>query len=136
MRSRDISDLMWSEALSMLDRADRLQRQFFTHAQASWEPPVDVLESEDALVLQVALPGVRTDSITIGVEPSGVTVSALRTFPCRGDTTHVHRIEIPYGRFERRIGLPLGDPYAALELTGKELAEGVLTLTFRKKESA
>jgi HSP20 family molecular chaperone IbpA len=45
----------------------------------------------------------------------------------------VHRIEIPYGRFERRIGLPLADSYAALELAGECLAEGVLTLTFRRK---
>ncbi len=120
----------------MLDRAERLRSQFFTHAAASWEPPVDVLESEDGLVLQVALPGVRPDSITIGVEPAGVTISALRAFPCRGDTTHVHRIEIPYGRFERQIGLPLGDPYDGLELAGKELANGVLTLVFRKKEAA
>jgi len=127
---------MWSEALSMLDRAERLQRQFFTHAQAAWEPPVDVLEDEGGVTLQVALPGVRADSITIGVEPAGVTISALRAFPGCGDTTHVHRIEIPYGRFERRIGLPLADPYAGLELAAKHLADGVLTLTFRKKESA
>ena len=127
---------MWGEALSMLDRAQRLQRQFFTHAAAAWEPPVDVLESEDGLTLQVALPGVRADSITIGIEPAGVTISALRAFPCRGDTTQVHRIEIPYGRFERHVGLPLGDPYGGLELTGKELADGVLTLVFRKKEAA
>jgi HSP20 family protein len=127
---------MWSEALSMLDRAERMQRQFFTHAAAAWEPPVDVLESEEGLVLQVALPGVRPDSVTVGIEPAGVTISALRSFPCRGDTTHVHRIEIPYGRFERRIGLPLADPYAGLELARKELADGVLTLVFRKKEAA
>lgn len=120
----------------MLDRAERLQRQFFTHAAAAWEPPVDVLESEEGLVLQVALPGVRHDSITIGVDASGVSISALREFPCRGDTTQVHRIEIPYGRFERRIGLPLGDPGAGLELAAKHLADGVLTLTFKKKEGA
>ena len=30
----------------MLDRAERMQRQFFTHAAAAWEPPVDVLESD------------------------------------------------------------------------------------------
>ncbi|MGQ0544434.1 MAG: Hsp20/alpha crystallin family protein [Betaproteobacteria bacterium] len=135
MRSRDLSHWMWSEALSMLDRAERLQRQFFTHAAAAWEPPVDVLETEDGLTLQVALPGVRADSITVGLDPAGVTISALRPFPSCGDTTHVHRIEIPYGRFERHIGLPLGDPYAGLELVGRELADGVLTLSFRKKEN-
>ena len=50
---------MWGEALSMLDRAQRLQRQFFTHANVSWEPPVDIVESDDALLVHVALPGVR-----------------------------------------------------------------------------
>lgn len=136
MRSRDFSNWMWSEALAMLDRAERLQRQFFTHATVAWEPPVDVLESEYGLTMQVALPGVAPDSITIGIDPGGVSISALRAFPCRENTTQIHRIEIPYGRFERHIGLPLGDPYAPLELVEKSLEAGVLTLTFRRKESA
>lgn len=136
MRSRDYSNWMWSEALAMLDRAERLQRQFFTHATVAWEPPVDVLESEYGLTMQVALPGAAPDSITIGIDPGGVSISALRAFPCRENTTQIHRIEIPYGRFERHIGLPLGDPYTPLELAGKALEEGILTLTFRRKEGA
>jgi HSP20 family protein len=127
---------MWSEALSMLDRADRLQRHFFHHAAASWEPPVDITESAEHLQVQVALPGVAADSIRITLDPAGLTISAARPFPCGGDTQHIHRIEIPYGRFERQIGLPLGDPYAPLELVEKKLGDGVLTLVFKKKESA
>lgn len=136
MRSRDFSNWMWSEALAMLDRAERLQRQFFTHATVAWEPPVDVLESEYGLTMQVALPGAAPDSITIGIDPGGVSISALRAFPCRENTTQIHRIEIPYGRFERHIGLPLGDPYAPLELAERSFEGGVLTLTFRRKEGA
>ena len=136
MTSRDFSHWMWNEALSMLDRAERLHRQFFTHAAAAWEPPVDVIESGDTLQVQVALPGVPAEAIGVSLDPAGVTVSALRPFPCRENTSRVHRIEIPYGRFERRIGLPLADPCAPLELAGKSLADGVLTLTFRKKEGA
>ena len=127
---------MWSEALAMLDRAERLQRQFFHHAASSWEPPADIIESADEVQVQVALPGVSADSITLALDPGGLTVSASRPFPCGGDTVSIHRIEIPYGRFERQIGLPLGDPYAALELAHKELVDGVLTLVFKKKESA
>jgi len=127
---------MWSEALSMIDRAERLHRQFFRHAQTSWEPPIDILESQDAVRVQIALPGVAADSIAIGVDPGGITVSAVRPFPCRGDTLNIHRLEIPYGRFERHIGLPLGDPYAPLELVEKRLEDGVLTLVLRRKESA
>jgi HSP20 family protein len=131
---------MWGEALSLLEQADRLHRQFFRVAGAesahSWEPPVDVVESADQLTVHVALPGVSPESITILVDAGGVVVSALRAFPCRETGAHIHRIEIPYGRFERRIVLPLQDPYLPIELVGKQLAEGVLTLTFRRKEGA
>jgi HSP20 family protein len=133
---------MWSEALAMLERADRLHRQFFAppHGLArgtpSWEPPVDVVEIEDALLVHVALPGVAPDSITIAGDAGGITVSALRAFPCRQEGAHIHRVEIPYGRFERRIDLPLADPYAPLELAAKALEDGVLTLVFRRKEGA
>ncbi|HUQ73885.1 MAG TPA: Hsp20/alpha crystallin family protein [Burkholderiales bacterium] len=135
MRSRDLSTWMWSEALSMLDRAEKLQRQFFQHRPVAWEPPVDITESAEHLCVQVALPGAPAESITVSLDRSGLTVSAVRPFPCRPDM-NLHRIEIPYGRFERQIGLPLSDPYAPLELVDKHLADGVLTLVFRKKESA
>ena len=120
----------------MLDRAERLQRQFFHHAAASWEPPADIIETDEHIQVQVALPGVAADSITLAVDPAGMTISASRPFPCTGETLNVHRIEIPYGRFERQIGLPLGDPYAPLELVDKRLTDGVLTLLFKKKEAA
>jgi HSP20 family protein len=131
---------MWGEALSLLEQADRLHRQFFRVAGAesahTWEPPVDVVETGERLQVHVALPGVAPDSISVMAEPGGVVVSALRAFPCRESGAHIHRIEIPYGRFERRIGLPLRDPYMPIELVGKELVDGVLTLTFRRKEGA
>ncbi len=131
---------MWGEALSLLEQADRLHRQFFrvagTQDEHAWEPPVDVVESASLLQVHVALPGVSPDSITIGVGENGVVVSALRNFPCRERGAHIHRIEIPYGRFERRIVLPLDDPYMPIELVQRELVDGVLTLTFRKKEGA
>jgi HSP20 family protein len=127
---------MWGEALSMLDRAQRLQRQFFTHASAAWEPPVDIVETGETLQLHVALPGVTADAITVALDPAGITISALRAFPCREEGGQIHRLEIPYGRFERHIRLQLGDPYAPLELAGKSLQDGILTLTFRRKEGA
>jgi HSP20 family protein len=131
---------MWGEALSLLEQADRLHRQFFRVAGSesahSWEPPVDVVESGELLKVHVALPGVSPDSITILLEPGGVVVSALRAFPCRERGSQIHRIEIPYGRFERRLALPLHDPYTPIELVAKELAQGVLSLTFRRKEGA
>ena len=133
MRSRDLSNLMWNEALSLLEQADRLQRQFFRAGSAEiqvWEPPVDVVETADAVIVHVALPGVAAETITIGVEEDAITVSALRPFAGTAPSSaRIHRVEIPYGRFERRIALPMH----ALQLAGRALADGCLTLTFAKR---
>jgi HSP20 family protein len=139
MTSRDLSRLMWGEALSLLDQADRLHRQFCRPAAArlpTWEPPVDVIETAEAVRVHVALPGAAVDSVVIGLEAGAITISAHRPFPLSSPDgvagARIHALEIPYGRFERRIGLPT----RSLTLTGKTFTDGCLTLTFDKKESA
>jgi HSP20 family molecular chaperone IbpA len=130
MRSRDLSSWMWGDALSLLEQADRLHRQFCRTGAAAapcWEPPVDVVETEDALIVHVALPGVPAAGIAVGFDPGGITVSAVRGFPAQR-AARIHRIEIPYGRFERRIALPMH----MLELAARDLADGCLVLTFGK----
>jgi HSP20 family protein len=129
---------MWGEALSMLDRAERLHRQFFAppaygaaRSVPSWQPPIDIVEADGTLRVHVALPGVAADSIALTLDEGGVIVSALRPFPCRDAFARVHRVEIPHGRFERRIALDL----SGLELRDQALADGVLTLMFSRKES-
>jgi HSP20 family protein len=134
MNSRELRNWMWAEALSMFDEAERLQRRFFRAgretAEASWEPPIDVIETAGALVLQVALPGVAEDSIVLVAEPGAITVSALRPFAAgAGGGARIHRVEIPHGRFSRRVPLPSH----RLELTAKRYADGCLTLTFAKR---
>ncbi len=126
---------MWSEALTLLEQADRLQRQFFRPPTADarvWEPPVDVIETEAEIRVQVALPGVAPDSIVVSVEPDAITVCGMREFPARDAQARIHALEIPYGRFERRIALPI----QALRLAGEDLQNGCLTLTFARKETA
>ena len=134
MRSRELRNWMWAEALSMFEQAERLQRSFFRAgreaAEASWEPPIDVIETADALVLQVALPGVAEDSITVAAEPGAITITALRRFAAdAGSGARIHRVEIPYGRFSRRVPLPSH----VLERVEKRYADGCLTLTFAKR---
>ena len=113
----------------MLDRAQRLQRQFFTHAQAAWEPPVDIVETQDGLQVHVALPGVSAEGISVGLDPAGISVSAVRPFPCREEGSQIHRLEIPYGRFERR--LTLGD--GKWELVARNAVNGCLQLLLARR---
>jgi len=137
MNSRNLSNLMWGEALSLLEQADRLHRQFFRPAATqapAWEPPVDVIETGDTVAIHVALPGAAADSILVELEPGAITVSARRPLPLDSNDSHparVHALEIPYGRFARRIGLPM----QALTLTSRKWQDGCLKLTFSKKES-
>lgn len=137
MTSRDLSNMMWGEALSLLEQADRLHRQFCRPDAArshAWEPPVDIIETADAVLVHVALPGAAADSVLIELQPGAIAISARRSFPLEsadGQRPRVHALEIPYGRFSRHIGLPM----QALTLTGRNLQDGCLTLTFSKKES-
>ncbi len=121
---------MWGEALSLIDQAERLQKAFARPAAAeqSWEPPVDVIETTEMLFIHVALPGVSSDAIVVGLEDSAVSVSAIRNFPVTARGARLHRIEIPYGRFFRRIALPVH----RLEPAGQSFIDGSLTLAFRK----
>ena len=122
---------MWGEALSLLEQAERLQKEFARPAVAgqSWEPPIDVVESSGALFVHVALPGVAADAIVVGLEQAAVTVAAVRAFPITARGARLHRIEIPYGRFFRRIPLPI----QRLEPAGRSFIDGCLTLAFRKR---
>ena len=68
----DQHDWMWSEALSMLAKAERMHQQMFQpvghRAQIAWEPPVDVLETEQAVLVLAALPGVDVAQVEAAIE--------------------------------------------------------------------
>jgi HSP20 family protein len=130
MGPRDLSTWMWGDAMSLLEEAERLHRQFVRASLSEarcWEPPVDVMESDGAVIVQVALPGVPASAVAVGFDPGGITVSGARAFPA-GEAARIHRIEIPYGRFQRRISLPMH----ALEPVSQDLVDGCLVLTFSK----
>jgi HSP20 family protein len=104
---------MWAEACELLEQAQRLQRQFFrfgraVEAQPRWEPPVDIVAYGDAVQVTVALPGVAAEHVEVHAEGDLIVVAAERALPMQRHATALHRLEIPYGRFERRIALPEG----------------------------
>ncbi|MEW5889520.1 MAG: Hsp20/alpha crystallin family protein [Pseudomonadota bacterium] len=132
MSSRNLRTGMWAEALELLERADRLHRQFFHFGRAavgpSWEPPVDVFQTEAELTIVVALPGVAPDQVQIVVDGGTLAVIGERALPCPSASADICRLEIPYGRFERRIELPAG----RYEIQRRQLADGCLTLVLRR----
>jgi HSP20 family protein len=125
---------MWTEAFDLVERAERLQRQFFRFgaegaAAPRWEPPVDVVETHDRLLVTVALPGVRPDRIEVDALPGALTIRATRSAPIDASARAIRRLEIPFGRFERRVELPPG----LYELVANEFIDGCLCIALAKR---
>lgn len=124
---------MWSEALDMLARADRLNREFFRPVRSApitpaWEPPVDVLETDRAVLVLVALPGVDPERVEAVIQESDLVISGTRVLPRELQTAVIHRLELPQGRFERRVRLPAGR-YSAVQ---RSAADGCLIIALQK----
>ena len=127
------SDWMWSEACDMLARAEQMRREFFrptrsTSRMAAWEPPVDVLETERDVLVLVALPGVDAQQVEAVIEGADLIVAGIRVLPAELQTAVIHRLELPQGRFERRIRLPAGR-YSAVRRTA---VRGCILITLEK----
>lgn len=114
MSSRDPINWMLSEAIEQIARAERMHRQFFSlkgtaePRLSSWEPPIDVLETDDEVLIFVALPGVNPDQVEAVIADGVIVVSGQRMLPEELQNARIHRLELPQGRFERRIALPAG----------------------------
>jgi HSP20 family molecular chaperone IbpA len=126
---------MWSEACEMLARAERLHREVFRPARSAsrlptWEPPVDILETGREVLVLVALPGVDADRVEVAIEGDDLVVAGTRVLPAELRTAVIHRLELPQGRFARRVRLPAGR-YSDVR---RSFVHGCLLITMQKSE--
>lgn len=133
MRRDDPVTLMWTEAVQMLTRAERLHSQLFRPGgrkpdQACWQPPVDVLETDREVLVVAALPGVDADAVEAVIEDGALVLSGVRRLPPELERAVIHRLELPQGCFERRVPLPIGR-YDAVRRT---VVDGCLQVSLRK----
>ena len=125
-------DWMWSEACDQLARAERLHRQFFQPRHSgAWEPPVDIIETEREVLIFVALPGVSLDKAEAVIDGADLVITGTRVLPPELRTATIHRLELPQGRFERRVRLPSGR-YRDVR---RSAADGCLVVTLGKAEA-
>src|SRR5690606_13893176 len=85
MPSRDPASWLRVYACELLDRAERLHRQFFRlgrpHERPTWEPPVDIYETEQDLTILVALPGVDPQHVELAATDDAIIVAGERPIP-------------------------------------------------------
>lgn len=132
MTRRALERRMWLEACDLLERAERLHRQFFSppagEAASGWEPPVDLYETTAEVWLIAALPGVDPETLEIQAGEGTLTISGRRAFPRIAREARIQRVEIPHGRFVRHLNLPV----SRLQIAERGFENGCLILRMTK----
>lgn len=112
---------------------DTVARLMGEPGQRPWTPAVDIMETENELVLKADLPDVSMKDINIEVENGTLTLKGERKFEKETKEVGFHRIERSYGSFARYFSLP---ETVDSEKVKADYKQGVLTVTLPKKEAA
>jgi HSP20 family protein len=128
------------ESQSFQDEMNRLFNQFFqggTGEEASWggrtwTPPVDIYETDEALILKAELPGVSKNDVSIEIHQNTLVLRGQRRHEAEVKEDRYHRVERAYGSFQRSFMLPTLVDQEHVRATYRD---GVLELRLPKSEA-
>jgi HSP20 family protein len=104
-----------------------------TRGSHTWEPPVESYETDDAHFLEVELPGVSRDAISVELHEHPLRLSGERTREPAVKGGQYRRGEGRYGAFQRLLRLPTSVDQSKVRATHKN---GVLALRLPKHDAA
>lgn len=126
------------ELISLREAMDRLFEESFVHPRTGWLAPfgaetlaVDMYQTNDAVVVKAAIPGVKPEDIDINVTGDVLTIKGETKTEEEVKEENYFRRERRYGAFSRSLSIPV--PVVAEKATA-EFENGVLTLTLPKAE--
>ena len=102
-------------------------------SQRPWTPAVDIMETENELLIKADLPDVDMKDIQVEIENGTLSLKGERKFESEEKNQGYHRIERSYGSFARYFSLPDTVDPAGVKADYKN---GVLKVTLPKKEIA
>lgn len=73
-----------------------------------WVPAMDLVETEDSLVLKADLPGLSQDDVKVEVDDNVLTVSGERRAEHQREEDGYYRVERSFGHFSRSVTVPDG----------------------------
>lgn len=116
-------DRLWGEMTAPFSRV------------ASWANayPVDLYETGDSVVLEMAVPGIRKDDLDISIEGNQLTIRGNYPEVPEGEDRRYWVQGIPHGAFSRSVSLPTS---VEVDQVKAVIREGLLTLTMPKVEQA
>ncbi len=96
------------------------------------QPSLDVYETDDSFIVEVELPGLDPQAITVTSTDNVLTIRGERkqTDPVEDDG--YHRREMAYGTFQRTVALPA---YVVADEASAAFRNGVLKVRFPKTET-
>jgi HSP20 family protein len=118
---------------------NRLFDRFFEGRSANgstarrWIPAMDLVETEDHLVLRGDLPGMTQDDVDIEIKDNVLTVSGERKAEHDERGEGYHRVERSFGSFSRSLTLPQGVDAGGVEAN---FENGVLEVQIPKPAEA
>lgn len=114
---------------SMLDRF--FNESLNTRSVTGFTPHVDACETESGYEIEVSLPGVKKEDISIDFQEGKLTITGERKFEKREDSKRYHMVETQYGSFSRTFYLP--DNVKADNIKA-QLTDGILIVSVPKDE--
>jgi HSP20 family protein len=89
---------------------DLLNRFWTTTAEpfglAEWSPPLDLVETDDAILVNVEIAGIDPKDLDISVTGDVLTIRGEKHEEKKEDGRQYHRAERRYGAFTRSLTLP------------------------------
>ncbi|TLD43050.1 MAG: heat shock protein Hsp20 [Candidatus Jettenia ecosi] len=81
-------------------------KDFQGGSSAPWQPPTDVYETPDEIIVKMSLSGTKPEDIQLAFSNEILTISGFRTDSSPHQKTCFYQVEIRYGYFERSIFIP------------------------------
>ena len=98
---------------------------------SGFAPALDLSETEDSFVVEVALPGLKPEDVHVTFENNVLTIKGELRQEAEEKKRNYHRVERRYGSFQRTIGLPSTVKADAIHAS---LTNGILRLDIPKAE--
>ena len=135
-----MSDLRWQRRWDPFQELQREMGRLFesldpmqSKRQIYRYPPLNLYDAADRYILSVQLPGMAPSDIELTITGETLTLRGERTRAEGVKEDGYRRQERPMGRWSRTITLP--DRIESTRV-GASFADGILTVTFPKAESA
>jgi HSP20 family protein len=95
-----------------------------------WQPHCDMVETDQAIIVEVELPGMTRKDVHVEVEGDVLRITGERRTATERRGRYYHQTERRYGRFERQLRLPRSIDRDAIQA---RFHSGILTLTLPKR---